>query len=323
MNLTPSFKRRAVAVAAAVLVAIAASASYYVFFRPTAPSRPVALGERPSQAQESPRVVERPKVQEQPRIAASVEATTQAASMLDQQLARQPDRHARAKKFLAEWRQLEPDLAAKLTILFAKSLGIRSEGDDLKWTPEELARATELVAALPSYEDRLPFLSPLAQGFAQTDPVFGLELSEIFTIDSDREQIFREVLEGWTRADPKRATAWVVESPRGPVREYALSKLVTQLAAERPADAAHLARTAFDSPQHGADAAKTVMGRWAYKDPGAAAQWLNEFEAGELRRDLARMLVNAWKKKDEAGLKQWVGGVRNPTLREEISAALK
>ena len=50
---------------------------------------------------------------------------------------------------------------------------------------------------------------------------------------------------------------------------------------------------------------KTVMGRWAYKDPAAAAQWLNEFEAGALRSDLTRMLVNAWKKKDVTALKQW------------------
>jgi hypothetical protein len=251
---------------------------------------------------------------------AAEQAAAQAISEIYQSLATQRERRARLRAAFATWHKVEPELAPKLMTLLAERFGVTLGTGDLVWTVEELERAGRLVSTLEKSEDRLPFLSEIARHLAQVDPGAGMRMAEAFKDPAEREQFIGEVLEGWTVADPDQAVKWAVATPSGPAREAMLDRIVQGLVATSPSIAAHVVATGFEEAKTRENAARTVIGRWAFVDAPAAGQWLEKFPAGELRSDLLRTLIITWQRRDPEALGRWLTRLKDPALRAQAGA---
>lgn len=144
--------------------------------------------------------------------------------------------------------------------------------------PPAPSRPASATTGRPPKQD----LAALA-ALAETDPRAALLAAERADLGAASFYIRGTLLQRWAEQDFAAALAHADLQPPGPAREEMFGRLALILARSLPREAAALVAHDMAPGEIRAEAAISVVHRWAREDPGSAAAWAAAFPPGPLR----------------------------------------
>lgn len=192
-----------------------------------------------------------------------------------------------------------------------------------------LARLTELdpenaIRYATTLRDEMSVLSVM-NAWTAADPkaasAYLLDHYEDFSIDDvDRSVAAGSIAAEWARQDSEAALAWAATLPDD-VRAEAYGRIVAQLTTEDPSSATAV----LEELPPGRDRLETLMtmvDQWAYQDPQAAAQWVVEQTDGVEQRQGSATLMTAWMGVAPLEASEWLGGLPEGTAKDSAIIAM-
>ena len=238
--------------------------------------------------------------------------------------AKDPARALQMEQLFAHWAQADPTVADKLAELYLGRLGFRpGTTRAAAFSAAELATALQWLAAMPAGPDRLPFLSALGVSAVAADPGAVFDAASLLSNVEESTQYLGELVGAWIQSDREGAAAWTQNLPDGALRETLIGHVVQQLVQTHPAAAADFAATAFANDTAQADGVRTVISRWAYTEPAAAAAWLRDFPASDLKNSLLETLVLTWRSTEPEELQRWMAALPVDAFQKSLMGALR
>jgi hypothetical protein len=139
--------------------------------------------------------------------------------------------------------------------------------------------ARSLLSQFDGYGRKGAIVAAVAEAVCGADPEKGAQLcSEMMSEGKPFASVMaRSVTEKMYSVNPRRASEWVAELPRGPVRDVAARELADGLVMNTPLDAMAWAMDISD-PSKRSEAVRELHSVWASQFPEAADSWLKENE---------------------------------------------
>ncbi len=183
--------------------------------------------------------------------------------------------------------------------------------------------ALQRADSLSSKEEREKALSQVAWDTLETDPDVCLKAFSKLAVDgTERIRLIQHFAMRRAEENPDGAMRWVETLGSEKEMSAARCQIALVLAEDDPLKAANLLS---DSGVEGREfdvALVQVIQRWAEKSPDEAAAWAVNFQPGEARSASIREIVSRWIEKDPAAVFSWKSGLTDPSIRQEITAAL-
>lgn len=189
--------------------------------------------------------------------------------------------------------------------------------------PADPREALKSAEAIPSTEEREKAISQIAWDTMETDPDLSSRAFAMLAPDSaERLRLIQHFAMRRAEANPDEAMQWA-ESV-GSEKEISVAKcqIALVLAENEPLKAAGLLSESGIEGREFDVALVQVIQRWAEQSPADAAAWAVNFRAGEARAASIREIVSRWIETDPAAVFSWKSGLTDPSIRQDITAAL-
>lgn len=159
------------------------------------------------------------------------------------------------------------------------------------WADADLAGALAWLVTLSDADDRSIAATATLALLSPEDPAGALEIGRWLDEGIDNGRL-EYTLQLWTEQHPEEAIAWVQAQPAGPWRDRLLSRVAHVRTQQDPPAALALASTGLSAGAARDDAFVNIARQWSWRDPAAAAAWIESLPAGSLqnraRVELAR-----------------------------------
>ena len=137
-----------------------------------------------------------------------------------------------------------------------------------------------------------PRFSHVIGSFARYDPILAAAYTERVA-PSMREIWIANVAQNYARLDPQGAAGWLRQFRGEPAYASGVAAVVQRAVDYDPSIAAALLETVDDSGPNIRDAAGTVAGNWASRDPQGARRWVIGLAAGPVRDSALQGFIGA------------------------------
>lgn len=198
-----------------------------------------------------------------------------------------------------------------------------ADADTGEKPPLEPREALKSAEAIPSKEEREKAISQIAWDAIETDPDLSSQAFALLAIDSaERLRLIQHFAMRRAEANPDEAMQWA--DSLGSEKEISVAKcqIALVLAENEPLKAAGLLSESGIEGREFDVALVQVIQRWADQSPSDAAAWAVNFRAGEARAASIREIVSRWIESDPAAVFSWKSGLTDPSIRQDITAAL-
>jgi hypothetical protein len=156
------------------------------------------------------------------------------------------------------------------------------------WARSDAGDAIAWANNLADTSARDAALTAIAEENASVDPIATLTL--ISQLRNLPEGIVGDAMRAWIERDPAAATDWAQHLDAGPLRDRAIFGIAAATTESDPIEAATLAIQELPPSQQRDNLLLGIVQRWAAKDSGAAADWVNDFPQSDLRERALREL---------------------------------
>jgi hypothetical protein len=152
------------------------------------------------------------------------------------------------------------------------------------WAGLDPDAAEDWAANLPNPpgkpRERDNVVSYVAFAVAKTDSARAVQVLEDTNINPERREILvQNLATQWAdkSSDIQPLTNWLQQMPDGAEREQLLTRVALAQAQTNPVAAANLVSSSLKPGPGQQNAAMEVLRLWAWSDPDAAAEWVNQF----------------------------------------------
>lgn len=193
-----------------------------------------------------------------------------------------------------------------------------------EWASRDFTAAKQWVAGLPPGAMRDTALSIMLDdrswgGTNAPEPRVALDLAMTMgagQTDLQRETINRN-MQRWARDDFDAAAAWARGLPNQALGADLLKTALAEMAGYDPKRA--ILNIGLLPADARADATTRVASAWAFRDPAAAAQWVNSWPSGTDAAEVRRTITGTWLRTNPAAAVAWIQSLPNDVLAAAIS----
>jgi hypothetical protein len=206
-------------------------------------------------------------------------------------------------RLLRQWAGNDPQTAAswasQSAVESARSEAIQAVA--IVWANQDLSAAVQWARQLPGEGERTDALLAAAYEAARSQPVEALNLASDLPPGGSRDDLIIHAASQWAAQAPADTAEWASQIPEGNLRQLVLAAVATAWGESDPVAAATYAVQALAPGKPQSDALVGVAQRWALTQPAAAAAWVAEFPAGELRDIALQELAKLQPEQEHAG----------------------
>jgi hypothetical protein len=208
-----------------------------------------------------------------------------------------------------------PDKAAAAS---STARAMRPAKAPLSQSRDEVRAQLQSAREISSPQERNRALAAAVWEALELDPELASEgFQQLIAGSAEKNQLIQHYAMRLAEQDTDHALQWASELANDEEKSLAFGNIALVLAEKEPERAAKLLS---DSGVVGRDfdvAVVQVIQRWAAHSPAAAAAWVSEFDAGEVRRDALQTVVAAWALSDLPAAMSWIAAIAQPTIRQE------
>jgi hypothetical protein len=162
------------------------------------------------------------------------------------------------------------------------------------WAAQDSAGALAWAAALSKAEERDATIADVCFQVARSDPAEAVRLRERNLApghDERPDSALVNLTQQWAEKDWTAAMQWAVARADNEERNELIGRLAFVQSETSPANAARLIMERISPGQSQSDALRSVLHRWAAREPRAAADWVDQLPRGPLHDNAAQELA--------------------------------
>lgn len=193
--------------------------------------------------------------------------------------------HEFTRRLLRRWAQADAPAAST----WAGQLPAGAERESalsavaIAWANTDLDSAAAWAQQLPDQAERQTALLAIANEAVRAEPMEALRLAVELPANSERDDAIRRAVMEWAAADATSAVDWAKQIPDEALRSKVLAAEAVAWSESAPESAATLAVENLPAGRLLDNTVVSIVQRWAQQQPEAAAAWVAEFPAGELK----------------------------------------
>jgi hypothetical protein len=226
---------------------------------------------------------------------------------------------------IRQWAEASPSAAAAWGVALKNEPARRDalEQIAIAWANVDLESATKWTGSLVEGDAKKAAVLALANEAARSTPLVAIEAVAQLPPTHERDEALAHAVSQWSAVDPVSASAWSTQVADPLLRQRLLSAVAIEAAESSPMAAADLTATMLDPGTRQAEAAVSIVERWAQTDPQAAADWVLRFPDTPARPAAITSLVSVWATRDASGAEKWVEALPEGVLREDALTAYR
>lgn len=161
----------------------------------------------------------------------------------------------------------------------------------IEWADCAPNDAVAWAQRLPDATERQSSVMAIANEAVRNEPMQALRLVVELPASQSRDQLLERATMQWASRDGEQAAAWARQIADANLRGKLLRDVAVGWAERNPVAAGTLAVSDIASGRQQDDAIVSIVQRWAQQQPEAAADWVEQFPEGELKRTATEYLV--------------------------------
>jgi hypothetical protein len=189
------------------------------------------------------------------------------------------------------------------------------------WANSDLQAAAHWVGSLPEDQAKETAAVAFAYESARSDPLTALQIAGSLPESRSRDEAITHAVSQWAANDSASALLWSRQVADVQLRQRLFSVIAIAASDEAPSSAATLAATFLDPGSSQANAAVSIVQRWAQTSPETAADWIVQFPEGSDRVSAIDNLVAIWALKDAQAAQSWAQSLPEGSLRNAALSA--
>jgi hypothetical protein len=163
----------------------------------------------------------------------------------------------------------------------------------LGWAQNDFDAAWRWASALPSEGVKFETMRDLAYEAAAADPISALAMANELPAGSSRDDLLIHAVSQWAATDPATALMWSDWVGDSVLRERLKASIAVAAAKSDGTSSAALLASGLEPGAERSRAVVSVVQRWSLTNPGAAAAWVNQFPASELKKAATEALAQS------------------------------
>lgn len=154
------------------------------------------------------------------------------------------------------------------------------------WSAVSVDGAVDWASRLKEDDERAIVVTEITSHVAQVDPARAIGISDQFGIGR-KDGTVEHMVQLWATENLQESLKWAENQLQGPRRDQLVARIATVQAETAPEDAASTALTQIGAGPAQDNAVAQVVRQWSFRDPDAAAAWIEGLPKGQIR-DLAK-----------------------------------
>ena len=153
------------------------------------------------------------------------------------------------------------------------------------WSSVSVDGAVDWASGMKEDGERAIVATEIMSHVAQEDPARAVAISDQFGIGR-KDGTVEHMVQLWARENLQESLSWAENQPQDPQRDQLVARIATVQAETAPQDAASTALTQIGAGPVQDNAVSQVVRQWSFRDPDAAAAWIEGLPKGHIQ-DLA------------------------------------
>jgi len=154
------------------------------------------------------------------------------------------------------------------------------------WSTVSVDGAVDWASGMKEDDERAIAATEIMSRVAQSDPARAIGISDQFGIGR-KDGTVEHMVQLWATENLQESLSWAKNQLQGPQRDQLVARIATVQAETAPEDAASTALTQIGVGPAQDNAVVQVVGQWTFRDPDAAAAWIEGLPKGHIQ-DLAK-----------------------------------
>lgn len=186
-----------------------------------------------------------------------------------------------------------------------------------EWTQQNPAEASRYVAGMPEGKERTELMRRTMEHWAQAEPEAAAEFAEQLPPGKERDFAALQLTRAWREEDPQKGLEFLrrIEDPG--IAAEAAKDLVEVLVRSDRAAAVAIANELPEQAQAGAY--HGLVRGWAFGEPHAAGEWINQLPPGAGKDSAIEAYVSVIDGMDARSATQWATAIGDPKKRAEAT----
>ena len=153
------------------------------------------------------------------------------------------------------------------------------------WSTVSVDGAVDWASGMKENDERAIVVTEITSHVAQGDPARAIAISDQFGIGR-KDGTVEHMVQLWAAENLQQSLRWAENQLQGPRRDQLVARIATVQAETAPEDAASTALTQISAGPAQDNAVAQVVRQWSFRDPDAAAAWIEGLPKGHIQ-DLA------------------------------------
>ncbi len=154
------------------------------------------------------------------------------------------------------------------------------------WSTVSVDGAVAWASGMKEDDERRIVVTEITSRVAQGDPAWAIGISDQFGLGREDGTV-EHIAQLWATENLQESLTWAENQQPGPRRDQLVARIATVQAETAPEDAASTALTQIGAGPAQDGAIAQVVRQWLFRDPDAAAVWIEGLPKGHLQ-DLAK-----------------------------------
>lgn len=159
------------------------------------------------------------------------------------------------------------------------------------WSSVSVDGAVDWASGMKEDGERAIVATEIMSHVAQQDPARAVAISDQFGVGR-KDGTVEHMVQLWARENLQESLSWAENQPQDPQRDQLVARIATVQAETAPEAAASTALTQIGAGPAQDSAVSQIVRQWSFRDPEAAAAWIEELPKGHIQ-DLAEAAAAA------------------------------